>query len=303
LTIVLLTERADLAADLVVRELQRRGVAHRRINQDDFPTIMHIAADPTGETRWWGPGWDLRSDRIGAAWYRSPLRARRPDPFVDAEAQALLRSTANHDWCWVNHPDAVATGSDKYWQLQVAPACGLQTPPTVITNRLDAARDHLGDVPVVAKTLAFASAETPDGPVDVFAQLVDLSVTDAAEVQAAPCIFQKRIDGTDVRVTFAGERVLAADIAVSGGTLDWRAAPLGEIGYRVMVVPDEVVEGGLALLKRGGLRYGAFDFKRTPDGAWVFLEVNPSGQWGWIEQATGLPITSAIVDVLVEARR
>ncbi|MFI2431507.1 hypothetical protein [Streptomyces sp. NPDC018693] len=36
----------------------------------------------------------------------------------------------------------------------------------------------------------------------------------------------------------------------------------------------------------------------SPQGDWRFLEVNPSGQYGFIEQATGLPITSAICDYL-----
>ena len=46
-----------------------------------------------------------------------------------------------------------------------------------------------------------------------------------------------------------------------------------------------------------GLRFGAFDFLVCPDG-WVFLEVNPNGQWAWIETATGLPIASTIADAL-----
>jgi hypothetical protein len=30
----------------------------------------------------------------------------------------------------------------------------------------------------------------------------------------------------------------------------------------------------------------------------VFLEINPNGQWGWIEQELGTPISDAIVDLL-----
>ena len=50
------------------------------------------------------------------------------------------------------------------------------------------------------------------------------------------------------------------------------------------------------------LTYGALDFIVTPDGEHVFLEINPSGQWGWIEEATGLAITNTIVDLLVEGK-
>ena len=53
-----------------------------------------------------------------------------------------------------------------------------------------------------------------------------------------------------------------------------------------------------ALLGRLDLPFGAFDFAVTPDEEWVFLEINPNGQWGWIEDHTGLHITDAIVDHL-----
>jgi hypothetical protein len=38
----------------------------------------------------------------------------------------------------------------------------------------------------------------------------------------------------------------------------------------------------------------------SPSGAWTFLEINPGGQYGWIEDATGLPITDALADLLAE---
>jgi hypothetical protein len=38
----------------------------------------------------------------------------------------------------------------------------------------------------------------------------------------------------------------------------------------------------------------------TPEGEWVFLEVNPNGQWAWLQDETGLPIASAIADALVK---
>jgi D-alanine-D-alanine ligase-like ATP-grasp enzyme len=48
-----------------------------------------------------------------------------------------------------------------------------------------------------------------------------------------------------------------------------------------------------------GLAFGAFDFVVTPDNEWVVLECNPEGQWGWIEENTGLPIADAIAKYLL----
>ncbi|MCX2971922.1 ATP-dependent carboxylate-amine ligase, partial [Streptomyces sp. JHD 1] len=78
---------------------------------------------------------------------------------------------------------------------------------------------------------------------------------------------------------------------------DWRS-DYESHSYAVCDPPASVTAGVLRMLKRLELPYGAFDFAVTPDGDWRFLEVNPSGQFGFVEQATGLPITAAIVDYL-----
>jgi glutathione synthase/RimK-type ligase-like ATP-grasp enzyme len=52
-------------------------------------------------------------------------------------------------------------------------------------------------------------------------------------------------------------------------------------------------------VERLGLCYGAIDMVLTPDGRYVFLEINPNGQYLWIEEAAGLPISDAICDLLM----
>ena len=52
------------------------------------------------------------------------------------------------------------------------------------------------------------------------------------------------------------------------------------------------------MTRRLGLCYGAIDLVLTPGGDYVFLEINPSGQYLWVERATGLPLTAAICDYL-----
>ena len=47
-----------------------------------------------------------------------------------------------------------------------------------------------------------------------------------------------------------------------------------------------------------GLVYGAIDMRLTAEGEYVFLEVNPAGQWLFIEERTGQPITAAVADCL-----
>lgn len=96
-----------------------------------------------------------------------------------------------------------------------------------------------------------------------------------------------------------GRRMFAAEIHARSETaqLDWRA-DYAHHEYRATEVPAETAAGVLRLLDWFGLSFGALDFVVTPAGDWVFLEVNPNGQWGWIETETGLPITAASCDYL-----
>ena len=35
------------------------------------------------------------------------------------------------------------------------------------------------------------------------------------------------------------------------------------------------------------------------DDRFVFFEINPNGQWAWIEQLTGQPLSAALADELL----
>jgi len=64
------------------------------------------------------------------------------------------------------------------------------------------------------------------------------------------------------------------------------------------VLPTEVAKACIALTQNLGLRFGALDFVLDPVGQLWFLEINPNGQWAWIETRTGHPIAAAIVTEL-----
>ncbi|MCW1360319.1 hypothetical protein [Campylobacter sp. US33a] len=44
------------------------------------------------------------------------------------------------------------------------------------------------------------------------------------------------------------------------------------------------------------LEYGALDFIVNLQNEWIFLEINYSGQWLWIEDLSGLKISDGIVN-------
>ena len=126
-------------------------------------------------------------------------------------------------------------------------------------------------------------------------------------VRASPTIFQERVDNLfDLRVTIVGSRIFSAKIQIrdkGDDEVDWRSLEVERIYYERYTLPKAVSAACHRLVKGLSLHFAAIDFIVTPEGDHVFLELNPSGQWGWIEGATELPITDAIVDLLCEGGR
>ena len=100
----------------------------------------------------------------------------------------------------------------------------------------------------------------------------------------------------DLRVTVVGDELFAAAASLDDATyaLDIRFNP--GIAYRPHSLPGDVEASILRLMQSLRLEYGALDLRLTPDGQYVFFEINPAGQFLYVEYSSGQPITAALAD-------
>ena len=124
-------------------------------------------------------------------------------------------------------------------------------------------------------------------------------LNEAGAMAAVPTLLQQCIPrGTDIRVTIIGDAVFPVEIITPpDAPVDWRATRKG-LRYRLCAIPAETERNCRSLLAALGLVYGAFDFIRTDSGDWYFLEVNPAGEWAWLDIELGLPMRDALIDLL-----
>ncbi|MGH3571817.1 MAG: ATP-grasp ribosomal peptide maturase [Pseudonocardiaceae bacterium] len=314
--IIVLSGVDDRTADRVASELARRSAPYTRLDLSDFPQRVVASAYLDGPGRWTGhirhaQGWTVAWEDITAIYYRRPSNFH-PAPglttadrrFAVAEARGGFGGVlASLDTRWVNHPFRVADSEFKPLQLTTAQDCGFAVPATVITNDGRSARSFAGSRrgDVVYKPLGGGFYQDNGGNVTlIYATPVSVESSDDAEISATSHAFQSFIDKAyDVRVTVAGPRAFGVAIHSSSaaGRIDWRC-DYDALRYTEIPVPDAVTGSISRYLDRFGLLYGAFDFSIDNDGRWWFLECNPNGQWGFIAQATGIPIGSAIADLL-----
>ncbi len=131
-------------------------------------------------------------------------------------------------------------------------------------------------------------------------------LADLSSVETTAHLFQQFIDDKvfEVRVTVVGTQVFAAAIHTTSDAarVDFRA-DYPNLEYSVVEPPTPIRDGMLAFMRAFGLVFGAFDFAVTTTGEWVMFECNPFGQYGWLEDALGLPITAALADLLEAGAR
>jgi glutathione synthase/RimK-type ligase-like ATP-grasp enzyme len=107
-------------------------------------------------------------------------------------------------------------------------------------------------------------------------------------------------------VTVVDDHVFAAAIhsqECPATTVDWRVDIPGgaTLRHEAVELEPHVAEACRQITGMLGLRYSAIDLIRTTEGGVVFLEVNPNGEWMWLEDACGFPLRDAIIDALTRA--
>lgn len=248
---------------------------------------------------------DLHACRAG--WWR------RPQPFTLHEGldpgvagftytechEAIAGLWAALDLTWVNQPQRDEVAHHKPYQLQVASEIGLTIPRTLITNDPNAARsfaDETGMDKTIYKTFLASEEHWRETRL-----LRDQEMALLDQVRLAPVIFQEFVPAVaDIRATVIGGEIFAAEITQSAGaySVDYRMDMPGA-RFTATILDPETEDKLLELMNRLGLLYGAIDLRRRADGEYVFLEINPAGEWLFVEERTRQPITDAMAQLLI----
>jgi glutathione synthase/RimK-type ligase-like ATP-grasp enzyme len=299
------TEPRDLHSLEVALALEARGAEPLLWMGADFPTLLAGSIEVRdGSTSWELRGLDLPAARppFDGVWLRRPTAPILPPslhpadrPVAEREVREFVSGLyllAAPEAFWVNPLASRARGAEsKAAQLAAAASLGFAVPPTLLSNDPERIREFLAAFRGRAVYKPFfpagwqgAAATAVLGTSEIEAE--DLPPDDL--LRATPGIFQARVEKAyELRVTAFGGFLAAARIdsqALPEARLDSRAG-----GPRLPIhpaeLPPEVERRCFELMGRLGLVFGCFDFAVTPGGDYVFFEVNPAGQFLWVEEA------------------
>lgn len=304
--IAIVSTATDVHYRCVAEELRRMGKESVLVDLPKLGNEARFTMATGGERHqtWSAPGHGpIDLEQVSCVWYR------RVFPPVLTPA---LSSKADADWAlreWreattgafeasgarlVSAPTAQERAALKPYQLRVAQRLGLRIPDTLMTNDAEAARAFVRkhDGRVIHKVVK--------SPRDRFAGTKTWNPADEAELQwlyLTPTFFQEKIVAPwELRITIVGRRVFAAEFPVAAGVSDARR--LLDAPFTPHQLPRETEALLLKLMDELGLQYSTIDMKRYDDGEYVFLELNPQGQFLYVEIKSGMPITRAMAEFL-----
>jgi glutathione synthase/RimK-type ligase-like ATP-grasp enzyme len=323
--ILLVCEPGDPHGMAIAQELTRRDKPIAWFDHSAFPADTEVslwASKGEGVHRSLRSGRDIVDlDSITAVWLWLPaqpvphqaIRGAAERRFIRCACEYFLWDLWQTVGCmWV--PGSWSTlmrAENKMSQLQLARDIGFDIPRTLVSNSpahfAEFYRECNGEViSKIVHSRAWRSIAEYE-PLG-FTQVVSKRDSGYAHtIRYCPTIFQAYVPKLlELRITIVGAQVFAIEIHSQQSKRsrdDWRRDDLRKTPHRVHTLPQDIERLCLAIVEALGVTFGAIDMIVTPDGRYVFLEINTlGGAWLWVEELTQMPITTAICDLLVEAK-
>ncbi len=321
-TVLILTRPHDPHTPPVAEAIRARGTDVLCFNLADFPEAVALGATLEGcQDGWSGSisaqGRFVPLERIASIWWRRPKQYKAPTTyspgeraFLEEEANrgiiGILESLALQQTLWVSRLHSIRRAELKPLQLAAALQLGLRTPRTLLTNDPDAAQAFYETCrgQVVLKAVSRGAIEEEERRFIYTSQVQPDHLAALEGVRATAHLFQECLPKRfDLRVVVIGRQVFAAEIHSQHSErarLDFRRG-YADLTYAIHALPQEIESKALALVRQFGLQFSSMDFLLTPEGDYVFLDLNPNGQFYWLQTRLleRFPLKEAMADLLV----
>ncbi len=318
--ILIMTNKDDVTTDFIANRLNKIQEPYYRLNTEDLVSSVGVNLDIADDKYMLINHQNnqiINLSSIKSVYYRRPGLPEMSDAslskgeveFVSREVIYLLEGIYKilNDRYWISPVTSIREAENKIYQLLLARDIGFEIPKSLITTSRNKAVAfwHKVQGECVIKPIRNGRVDDPENPMVVFTSLItadDIGILD--RVNDCPTYLQSQIDKlADIRVTVVGEQVFPAIIysqEFQETTIDWRKGENARIRHEKTKLPSDIENKCIELTKRLNLNFGAIDLVLKKGNRYVFLEINPNGQWGWIEKRLGYDISGAIVDLLLK---
>lgn len=311
---LIVSSTIDFSTDMVCYRLLEDNEKFYRLNRDEFlkhkivvdlqNEVMIISID--------GEEYEAQFEHLKGIFFRAPVFLRTQSKKELSVQEQLERNqwssflrnlivfkNAN----WINNPVSTYRAENKIFQLCIAKEYGLEVPVTYISNCTDFNLES--DKKYIVKSLDTALFYDMENNKEMFtySNVVSGSELNEYDLTSAPIFIQEFLNPKiDCRVTYVQGKLFLVKILQNGKGLygDWRMRK-EELEYIPFQLPTYVENAIHKLMKKLELNFGGIDLAIV-SGEYYFIEVNPTGEWGWLEVKTGTNISKTIKRALAGDR-
>jgi glutathione synthase/RimK-type ligase-like ATP-grasp enzyme len=313
LMILILTDKNDSHANYLVKKIAEQGLPYYRFCVDVESLKNTTASYRNGVWKIIQNNAYLNLKNIKCVWHRRTfvelLLEEEYDPSPDFKLwknewnKTLLGIYSSiRNLPWLNPWREAYKAENKYLQMELAVNHGLRVPDTLISNdktELLSFFERHSHAALKLMHQDFYKDETGNFK-GLYVNKITVDALDQFKpLEENPIVLQEYLEKDfEVRYTVVGKDHFVCKIdsqKSSKANIDWRRYDIPHTPHITIIPPNEIKMSVEKIMRNLSIEYGALDFIVTPNGEWIFLEVNSMGQFLWIEDLTGLKISDAII--------
>lgn len=298
--ILIITSSVDCTVDYIMKKYSE--VDFFRVNVDEFSKYKICVGSENGWTISIGSD-VVYKDNINSIYYRKPMLPDMRDylsvyhNMIAKDIISIINGIVDsYKGKVLTKPYILRRAENKVTQLLYAIQKGMLIPMSYIGNDNNETASF-SKLDAIIKPITTGRIRINKG-VEIF-QTNFFNYRAERDISLTPVYVQKYIKKAyEVRLTYINGFFFTVRIDAEN-RLDWRA-DYENIKYSIIECPKFIQRMCINMLNEFRLNFGAFDFIVDERGKWIFLEVNPNGQWLWLEKILDLSISYRIVDYLNE---
>ncbi|WP_144731469.1 hypothetical protein [Candidatus Nitrosocosmicus arcticus] len=310
--VLILTKKMDIESDLLGIQFLKNGIDYVKITEEDIPLNFHFEfkIGKVNDSILHIGNRKVIPDEIKIVLFRyfdlkflNYYSGVNQMYFAQQWYQAFNCLPIALDALWINNPQRTFDAENRLNQLLLAQKIGFSIPETLITNEMEAAKKFFKRFrkSTIVKVLHHHEIYLKQKSYRFLTNIVETShLSKFDELTYAPVIFQKKIENdSEIRVTVVNEKTFSCRISTNQEKRkfsDLHKIKEKELIFSEINIDKKMEKLCINLNRKLGLLVSSIDFVQGKNGDLFFLEINPIGDWNWIEKHTNLPITKSMFD-------
>lgn len=302
--VLLISNKFDFSTDFIAAELASQGIDFIRINRDELKDY-YIKFDPIKPelvAKYDGYSFTVSTKFLKSIYYRAPTFLRdifqenlsEDEQLIRTQWAAFVRSLCVFEGVkWLNNPTDIYKAEIKPYQLFIANKLGIKIPETIISNITFNSEFEFQAI----KSIDTAIVSNGENEGFVYTEIYKKNELEEVKYTSPFFIQQGLVPKIDIRVTIVEDVAIAIQITSDKEiNEDWRRYK-NEINYSIIELPRHIYEFCINYTKILNLKFGAIDLV-LHNNEYYFIEINPTGEWSWLQKNTGFEFDKLIVGSL-----